>query len=139
MADGNLVSWMTYRQLGTADSMKALVPGNIAVDGEPIFRERVGLSQSPQIMGELLSLPGHARPFVQIGKGPAPAIPPIAGLFPDDPVEPSLKATCQIEIAAINRQNAAVQDGAIKPLREGDGNTQWLSEGVLCPRHLFDH
>jgi hypothetical protein len=113
--------------------MKALVPGNIAVDGEPIFRERVSLSQSPQIVGELLSLPGHARPFVQIGKGPAPAIPPIASLFPNDPIEPSLEATGETEITAIDCQNAAVQDGAIKPLRQGDGNTQWLSEGILCP------
>jgi hypothetical protein len=45
---------------------------------------------------------------VEIGKGPAPAIPPIASLFPDDPVEPSLEATGEIEITAINRQNAAV-------------------------------
>ena len=64
-------------------------------------------------MGELLSLPGHARPLVQIGKGPAPAITAVPRLFPNNAVEPSLKPACQIEIAAINRQDAAVQDGAI--------------------------
>ncbi len=81
---------MAYFQLGAAHGVKALGPGNIAVDRQPIFRERVRLGQTPQIMSELLALPGHARPLVQIGKGPAPAITAVPRLFPNNAVEPSL-------------------------------------------------
>ena len=117
------MSRMAYFQLGPANGVEALGPANIGVDRQPIFRERVRLGQTPQIMGELLSLPGHARPLVQIGKGPAPAITAVPRLLPNNAIEPSLKPACQIEISAINRQDTVVQNSPIKPLRKGDRHT----------------
>ena len=96
-------------------------PAGVAFDQQPVARKRLAADDVAQLEGEALERRQARRLGVEVPEFKPPAGRLTAAMLADNAIEPTLHATRQGEVSAIDRQHERiVEDGPIEPVRHDE-------------------